>query len=53
MVPVHGPVTHDDFEEIEEDTHPTARYSSFKKHVYAHAWGIEETKQFYEVIHEV
>jgi hypothetical protein len=50
MVPVHGPVTHEDFEEVEEGIHPTAKYSSFTKHVHSHTWGLEETKQFYEVM---
>jgi hypothetical protein len=49
MVPVHAPVSHDDFEEVEEGIHPTARYSSFTKHGHSAIWGLEETKQFYEV----
>ncbi len=50
MVAVHAPVSHDDFEEVEEGIHPTAKYSSFTSTIHSHAWGIDETKQFYEVI---
>mmetsp|Transcript_76 Transcript_76/g.153 ORF Transcript_76/g.153 Transcript_76/m.153 type:complete len:322 (+) Transcript_76:92-1057(+) len=52
MVPVHGPVTHEDFEEVEEGIHPTAKYSSFTKHVHSYAWGLEETKHFYEALRQ-
>lgn len=40
---------HEDFEEVEEGIHPTAKYSSFTPPVYSSAWGIDETKRFYEV----
>lgn len=52
MVPVHGPVTHEDFEEVEEGIHPTAKYSSFTQHIHSRTWGIEETKQFYEALRQ-
>jgi hypothetical protein len=40
---------HEDFEEVEEGIHPTAKYSSFTAAVHSSAWGIDETKRFYEV----
>mmetsp|Transcript_1669 Transcript_1669/g.2643 ORF Transcript_1669/g.2643 Transcript_1669/m.2643 type:complete len:290 (+) Transcript_1669:138-1007(+) len=44
--------THDDFEEVEEGIHPTAKYSSFVPSRHSAIWGIEETKRFYEALRQ-
>jgi hypothetical protein len=40
---------HEDFEEVEEGIHSTAKYSSFAPSTHSSAWGVDETRRFYEV----
>ena len=42
----------EEFEVVEEGAHPTAKYSSFIDRPKGHAWGIEETRQFYEALRQ-
>ena len=38
-----------EYEEVVEGNHATATYSSFLKRRHSQAWGIEETRLFYQV----
>lgn len=40
----------DEFEEVEEDIFPTAKYSSFRQSTHGPVWGIDETRRFYEAL---
>ena len=42
----------EDYEEIVEGLHPTAKYSSFSDKIYSPTWGIEETRLFYDALRQ-
>jgi transcription factor TFIIIB component B'' len=42
----------DEYEEVTEGIHPTATYSSFVKRRHSPAWGVEETRLFYQALRQ-
>jgi transcription factor TFIIIB component B'' len=42
----------EEYEEVVEGVHATARYSSFTKRRHSASWGIEETRQFYDALRQ-